>query len=118
MADTSQHFLRTLGSIQLHDATNQVTITATKTGDKKPSLVVSLHVDDSTSSDTVSELGAGWFAFVEDFTHVWVYDGGTLRLVHFTDKSITDSSSPEVDRTCPKEVRDALPESYRKKRGL
>jgi len=118
MAASGQHFFRTLGSFAFHDSTNQITIAATKSGDKEPSLVVSWHVGDSTSSATVSQIGDGWFAFVEDMTHVWVFDGEALRLLHCTDKRLTDSSSAEIDKTCPKDVRAALPESYRKKHDL
>ena len=116
MADPSPHFLRTTGRVQVNDTTNQVTVTATESSDQKLSLSASWRIDaEATTSDTMPLMRDGWFVFVEDVSRVWVFDGVVLRLLHYTDRNQSDTVVSEIDQSCPQEVRDALPESYRKR---
>jgi hypothetical protein len=108
----SGHFLRSIGSCAMNDAGNQTTVTATKGDDNKVSVNIRWRPADGATKPMTA---AGWFVFVEDVSRVWVFDGDALSLFHRTDKGLTDSSSSEVYKTCPKEVRVALPESFRKK---
>lgn len=116
IAESGQHFLRTLGSIELHDATNQVTITISQRDDHKisGSALWTPHGAVGGGGFTKPLTRDGWFIYAEDTSHIWVFTGETLSLVHYTDKEISDESSSEVDKICPKEVREALPESFRK----
>jgi hypothetical protein len=127
MAGTDEHFLHTFGGFTLRDHTNQVSVTASQTGGNSGSILISWPGYDSTVSDmlpgsykisnTVPIIADGWFAFAKDATHVWVFDGRALILVTFIGKNQTATTIPasEVDKCCPKEVRDALPKSYYKK---
>jgi hypothetical protein len=127
LAGTEEHFLHTFGGFTLRDRTNQVSVTASQIDDKPGSVLISWPGYDSTVSDLppgdykISEsvpLSAnGWFVFAEDATHVWVFDGVSLRLVTFIGKDHADTTIPasEVDKLCPKQVRDSLPENYYKK---
>lgn len=128
LAGTDEHFLHNFGSFTLRDGTNQVSVTASQNGDKTRSILISWPGYDSTVSDlppgryTISDsaplIANGWFVFAQNATHVWVFDGVALRLVTFIGKNQADVGVPpsEVDKCCPKEVRDALPKSYH--RGL
>jgi len=116
--DLGQYSLRTPGRFQMNDATNQVTVTVTDSGDKKLLLSLSWRANDvAATTATRSLVRDGWFVFAEDVSHIWVFDGGTLWLSSNTDKSQADTFIPEseVDKRCPKKVRDALPERYHKK---
>jgi hypothetical protein len=127
MAGIDEHFLHTFGSFTQRDRTNQVSVTASQKGDKPGSVLILWPGYDSTVSDlppgdykiseTVPLIANGWFVFAEDATHVWVFDGVSLRFVTFRGKVHTDTtiSASEVDKCCPKKVRDALPKSYYKK---
>ena len=127
MAGTNEHFLHAFGSFTLRDATNQVTVTASQQGDKLGSVLISWPGYDSTVSDmppgdykfshSVSLITNGWFVFAEDSTHVWIFDGVSLDFVTVKGKFETGTFIPpsKVDKSCPKEVRDALPKSYYKK---
>lgn len=117
MAESGGHFLRAPGRFTRLDGTRQVSVSASQNNDKMTSVLISWHVDDSTFSDTVPQLGNDWFVFAEDASHVWVFDGGRHWLASFIAKTQADTFIPpsEVDKRCPKEVRDALPDSYRAK---
>jgi hypothetical protein len=127
VAGTNEHFLHAFGSFTLRDATNQVTVTASQKGDKLGSVLISWPGYDSTVSDlppghgTISHsaplIANGWFVFAEDATHLWVFDGVSLSFETFKGKFQTGTfiSASKVDKSCPKEVRDALPKSYYKK---
>jgi len=124
-AGTDKHFLNSFGNFTLRDSTNQVSVTASQSGDKSGSILILWAGYDSTGSDlppgdykisdAVPLIENGWFVFAEDSTHIWVFDGGTLRFMHFVGKTLTDTASPTADKSWPKQVRDALPESYRNK---
>ena len=111
MADSGQHFFRTLGSFKVNDATHPVVITITNSSTTKISVAVKWPSGDGVTKPLTRD---GWFIYAEDASRVWVFDGENLSLVHRTDEMVTDESSPKVFKICPKEVRDALPESYRK----
>ena len=127
MAGTDEHFLHNFGGFTLRDGTNRVSVTASQNGDKMGSVLISWRGYDSTVSDlppgdytvsgSVPIIANGWFVFAKDATHVWVFDGGALRLVTFIGKTLANTtiSASEVDKCCPQEVRDALPESFRRK---
>jgi hypothetical protein len=127
MAGTNEHFLRAFGSFTLRDTTNQVTVTARQQGDKPGSVLISWHGYDSTVTDlppgksTISQTTDiktnGWFAFAENSTQIWVFDGVALNSVSFKGKEIIDDgvagiSASDADKYYPKEVRDALPKSF------
>jgi hypothetical protein len=116
MAESDQHCFRTLGSIELHDATNQVTITTSQGDEHKISVSVlwTKHGDLAVGGFTKPLTRDGWFIYAEDDSRIWVFTGETLSLVHHTDKKTSDESSSEVDKLCPKVVREALPENFRK----
>jgi hypothetical protein len=115
MADPAPHFLRTLGSFAMNDATNHVVITTSESDNKFYVAVVWNSTDGVHTGFTNSLTRDGWFIYGENASHVWVFTGETLSLLHNTGKDVSDESSPEVDKACPKEVRDALPEIFRKK---
>ena len=127
MAGNDEHFLHTFGGFTLRDRTNQVSVTASQKSDKPGSVLISWPGYDSSVSDmppgdykisdSVPLIADGWFVFAEDATHVWVFDGRALILVTFIGKTQenTTISVSEIDKCCPKEVRDALPKSYYKK---
>src|SRR5271167_2495707 len=110
MAGTDEHFLHTFGGFTLRDRTNQVSVTASQQGDKPGSVLILWPGYDSTVSDMppgdykISEsiplVAKGWFVFAEDATHVWVFDGASLRFVTFRGKVHADTtiSACEVDR--------------------
>ena len=78
MAESGQHFLRTLGSIELHDATNQVTITTSEGDDHKISVSAlwTPHGALAGGGFTKPLTGDGWFIYAEDDSHIWVrWDG-------------------------------------------
>ncbi|HXI71635.1 MAG TPA: hypothetical protein VNN22_14870 [Verrucomicrobiae bacterium] len=139
MAESGQYFLRTFGSIELDDATNQVTITTSQSDSHKNSAFV---VWRSGRRFDIPLTCDGWFVYAEDarhiwvftgeaivlmphtgmqttnaedYCHVWVFNDKTIQLTHHTDKQTTNELSAEFDKVCPKVVRDALPESFRKK---
>jgi hypothetical protein len=114
MADPSQHLLRTLGHFQVTDATNQVTVAATESRDQKQSLSLSWRMSDSETTSETMLVKGGWFVFVEDPSHVWVFDGTSLRLSQYSYRCQSDKFLSKTDKNYPEEVRDALPESYRK----
>lgn len=116
MAESGQHFLRTLGSIELHDATNKVTITTSQGDDHRISVSVlwAQHGDLAVGGFTKPLTRDGWFIYAENGSRIWVFTGETLSLLHHTDKMTNDESSSEVDKLCPKVVREALPENFRK----
>jgi hypothetical protein len=109
----SQGFIRKLGGYPLSDtSTNRLTIVAAKGTDGKLSVTLTWNASDSVTKP----LRDGWFIYPARTMHrFWVFDGDTLSLLSHTASGISDESNPEVDKTCPKEVRDALPESIRKK---
>jgi hypothetical protein len=127
MAGTDGHFLNDFGGLTLCDGTNRVSVTASRNGDMMGSILISwpgyeatvsdLPPGNYTISDSVPLIANGWFVFVQDVTHIWVFDGGALRLATFMGKTQSDTSisASEVDKCCPQEVRDALPNSYHKK---
>jgi hypothetical protein len=127
LAGTAERFLHAFGSFTLRDGTNQVSVAASHTGDGPGSVLISWPGYDATVSDlppgdykiadSVPLTANGWFVFAEDATHIWVFDGVSLRFVTFRGKiqANTSISASEVDKSCPKEVRDALPKSYYKK---
>ena len=115
MADSganSRGFFRKLGGYTLSDTTtNRLTIVAAKSSDGKLSVAIKW----SSGDGVTKALRDGWFIFPERTLHrIWVFDGDALSLLKHTDKGLSDESSPDVAKTCPKEVRDALPESVRK----
>ena len=112
MAESGQYFLRTFGSIELDDATNQVTITTSQSDSHKNSAFV---VWRSGGRFDIPLTHDGWFVYAEDARHIWVFNDKTIQLTHHTDKQTTNELSAEFDKVCPKVVRDALPESFRKK---
>jgi hypothetical protein len=126
VAGTDSHFLQAIGSFTLRDSTNQVSVTARLNDDNTNSILISWPGYDSTVSDlppgeyTMSNempiCAKGWFVFAQDATHIWVFDGVSLQLVTFLGKNQTDTVMPltRVDKSWPKEVREALPLSCRK----
>jgi hypothetical protein len=127
MAGTDEHFLHTFSSFMVRDRTNQVSVTASQNGDKPGSVLISWSGYDSTVSgmlpgnykisDSVPLIADGWFVFAENAIHVWVFDGRGLRLATFIGKTQDNTTIcvSEIDKLCPKEVRDALPKSFYKK---
>jgi hypothetical protein len=110
MADSSQHLFRTPGSFKVNDATNPVIVTITNSSTAKTSVSIKWP----SGEGATKPLADGWFVYAEDASRVWVFTGEVLSLIHRTDEMVTDESSAKVDKICPKEVRDVLPESYRK----
>jgi hypothetical protein len=116
MAEPAPHFLRTLGSFAMNDATNHAVITTSKSDDNKFSVAVVWNSTDGVHVGITKPLTRdGWFVYAENAFQVWVFTGETLSLVHKTDKNISDESSPEIDGICPKAVWDVLPENFRAK---
>jgi hypothetical protein len=126
VAQSGGHFLRHFGSATVVDSQNQVIdqviVEATEVEDKRSSVAVTWkpmsHGKKVVVSKTKPLAREGWFVFVEDTSRVWVFDGNELSLLHYNGKSLTDSLLAELKTTCPKEVRDALPENFRKKHSL
>jgi len=126
MAGTDGHFLSTLGTITLRDRTNQVSVTASRQGDKPGTVSISwpgynasdsdLPAGEVTISQTMALVADGWFVFAEHATLVLVFDGSTLTSVSHLGKLLKSTviSSSQVEKLCPKKVRDALPKSFRK----
>jgi hypothetical protein len=112
LADSDEHFLRKPGSIAFGDATNQVDITATEGDASRLSVSVKWRSGDGAKFSVTQ---VGWFVFIESASRVWVFDGDHLSLLHFHAKSLWCESKPEITKTCPEQVRDVLPESFRKK---
>jgi hypothetical protein len=111
MADSGQHFLRTLGSFKVNDAAHPVVITITNSSTAQISVAIKWP---SGEGATKPLIGDTWFVYAEDASRVWVFTGENLSLIHRTDEMVTDFSDAKTDKLCPKEVRDALPDSYRK----
>jgi len=116
MADSavnSHGFLRKLGTYPVRDSsTNRLTITAARGNDGK----LFAHLTWNSGTSATKPLHDGWFIFPERMMHrIWVYDGESLSVLNHTGKSLTDESSPDAFKNCPKAVRDALPEGARKR---
>lgn len=117
---TAGEFLRSSGTSSWNKGGKQITITlSVDSSGGQLSPTVTWRSGSITQSDamTSTHLQPGrWFTFIENETTIWIFDGATsLRLVLATDKSLTDTDAAEKLRKCPPEVRDALPESVRKK---
>ena len=115
-AETDAHFLRLIGAMNLGDArtSTHLAAEASKTN-AYPLVTVTWHAGNVTESSVKPMMKAGWFVFAEHPARIWVFDGQTLSLVERSDKALSDSSSVEAFKKCPKAVRDALPEQVRKK---
>ncbi|HTJ00038.1 MAG TPA: hypothetical protein VL527_14245 [Dongiaceae bacterium] len=126
LAEPEQHFLRAPGSFTLRDGTNEVTVTASQKSNQTNSVTISWPGYDATvtdlppgkhtCSDTIPLKADGWFVCAASATQVWVFDGVGLRKLTFIGKNQTDEYIPAaaVDKVCPKQVREALPQSYRR----
>jgi hypothetical protein len=115
-ASERQNFIRTFGGRVIQDTSGTtLKVDAVKGTADKPSVSVAWSTGNTRSASTKPLPKEGWFVFVQDISHVWVFDGEALSLLHNTGKSLSDESSNEAFKTCPGEVRNALPESLRKK---
>ena len=115
-AGEHQNFVRTFGGRIIKDPSGTTLKVAAVNGTAdKPSVSVTWSEGDTRTASTKPVLRDGWFVFVQDISHVWVFDGEALSVLLKTDKSLTDESSIKALKTCPEEVRNALPESLRKK---
>ncbi len=115
-AGERENFVRTFGSRMIRDTSGTtLKIAAAKGTDLKPSVTLTWSKGDTVESAAKPLLKDGWFVCVQNISHVWVFDGEALSLLHKADQSLSDESSMEAFKTCPEEVRKALPESSRKK---
>lgn len=126
-AEPGKHLLRAPGSFTLRDGTNEVTVTASQKSNQTNSVTISWPGYDATvtdlppgiykTSETIPLKADGWFVCAASATQVWVFDGVGLRKLTFIGKNQTDEymAAPNIDKDCPKEVREALPRGYSKK---
>ena len=114
-AESDRRFLRSVGTISQSDAQVRAVVTATARTNAHPKVSVTWRAGDVTDSASKPMTHAGWFVFLEKPTRVWVFDGDVLSLLERQNKTVSDSSSAEVFKSCPKQVRDALPEKIRKR---
>ena len=117
VADTTQRFLDKMGQFQVVDATNQLTVTATNGSDGKPWLTISWRVSaEETHTDAMPMVKDGGFVFVQNTSQIWAFDGRSLDLIQNNEstKVQSDTYLNKMDKSCPAEVRDALPASFRR----
>jgi hypothetical protein len=112
-AESDRRFLRSVGTISEGDAQVGAVVTATLSTNAHPNVSVTWRAGDVTDSASKPMTHAGWFVFAEQSTRVWVFDGDALSLLERHDKTVSDSSSAEALKDCPKQVMDALPEKIR-----
>lgn len=113
--ESDRHFLRSVGTVSQSDAQVRAVVTATASTNAHPDVSVTWRSGDVTDSASKTMTHAGWFVFVEQPSRVWIFDGDALSLLERRDKTVSDSSSAEVFKSCPKPVRDALPEKIQKR---
>jgi hypothetical protein len=114
-AESDHRFLRSVETISQSDAQVSAVVTATQRTNASPNVSVTWRAGDVTDSASKLTAYAGWFVFVEQPSRVWFFDGDALRLLERRVKFVSDSSSEEVFKSCPKVVRDALPEKIQKR---
>src|SRR5690242_9013982 len=90
-AGSDGHFLRAVSTLNLNDAQVHTQITAAQTTNALPAVSVTWRAGDVIESNSKPMTQAGWFAFAESPTCIWVFDGGQLSLLERTDKSVSDS---------------------------
>jgi hypothetical protein len=114
-------FLRAPGSMLLNEAGKQMSVAVSTFDNAKQQLClkVTWHSGDVTHSDSMESFHLTpnlWFVFVEDASRTWIFDGQSqLRVLLTTEKHYTNSEGQSELNKCPKEVREALPDSVRKK---
>ncbi len=113
-------FLRSSGTTSWEKGGKQISITLTvdnSGGQLSPTVAWSSGGVTQTDVMSSFHLQPGrWFAFVENETAIWIFDGAdSLRLVLVTAGTLSDSDAVERLRPIPQEVRESLPESVRKK---
>lgn len=113
--ETDRHFLRSVGTVSQSDAQVRAVVTAAASTNGHPDVSVTWRAGGVTDTASRSMIHAGWFAFVEQPSRVWIFDGDALSLLERRDKSVSDSSSAEAFKSCPKPVKDALPEKIQKR---
>jgi len=114
-AENDRHFLRSIGAFSLSNAKVHTDVTVSTSTNQYPTVSIVWRSGDVTTSNTKPMTKTGWFVFAEQPTRVWVFTGEILSLVEQTDETVSDSSSVEAFKTCPKQVRDALPEEIRRR---
>ena len=112
-AESDRRFLRSVGTISESAAGVRTVVTATMSTNAQPNVSVTWRAGDVTDSASKPMTQAGWFVFAEQPSRVWIFDGDALSLLERHDKTVSDSSSAEDFKRCPKRVRDALPEKIR-----
>ncbi len=113
--ESGRHFLRSVGTLSESDAKVRAVVIATASTNAHPNVSVTWRAGDVTDSASKPMNHAGWFVFVEQPSRIWIFDGDGLSLLERRDKTVSDSSSAEVFKSCPKSVRDALPEKIQKR---
>ncbi|MEW6306533.1 MAG: hypothetical protein AB1705_23960 [Verrucomicrobiota bacterium] len=115
-AEGERQFLRSVGSLSLSDAQVHALVTVSKSTNAFPTVSVTWRAGGvATDANSKSMTQAGWFVFAEQPARIWVFDGDGLSLLERSDKALSDSSSPEAFKRCPRQVREALPERIRKR---
>jgi hypothetical protein len=120
--ESDRQFLRSEGTLRLGDAKLRALINAAKTTNSLPMVSVSWQEGDVTDGCSMPMKSANWFVFTEQTTRIWIFDGDVLSLVEKGNKTVVNRTvlcefcpSLEAFDTCPKPVRDALPEKIRLK---
>jgi hypothetical protein len=120
--ESDRHFLRSEGTLRLGTVKLRALVNAAKTTNSLPMVSVSWQEGDVTDGCSMPMKSANWFVFTEQTTRIWIFDGDVLSLVEKGDKTVVNRTvlcefcpSLEGFDTCPKAVRDALPEKIRLK---
>ena len=119
-AESDRRLLLKEGSIHLNAAGARLSVSAARKGDEsQPSVTVTWKTGDATESSSTPMRQEGWFAFAEQLNRVWVFDGESLSLLERAEKSLGSkavTARSKEFKNAPREVREALPKDFLKKK--